>query len=385
MTDISSKNSITVEYLLIGLFPILSLYKFIPIPDWGFFILLILLMFRLIKQDFVAEVNMGIFYTMLLLSILNLLVGLFKYPDLTNSIKNTISMLIFMVIAMFYCAPAYLDGEKFYKVCKQVAIAATLFLIFQFIAYYGFGLIFRGNIPFMIPADIGFVSMEYGRPNSFFYEPAHYAIYVAPIYAMAILKKEYKLAIFLFVGVILSTSTTGIVLLVLIPILMNIRNVKLLAYLFLFILLGVVGFFYLPDFFSRTLAKLSLDNLMQNYRIFGTFTFFQYFKLPEWLFGVGHNRLAEFLVLSGESDGLNLANSLVFMVFSFGLFGAAVFLNLLMSMFRRLVKDRRIMWWLLLFVLASDQVLFNRNLLYLLIWVTVVSIPPLNGQEELLE
>ncbi len=187
--------------------------------------------------------------------------------------------------------------------------------------------------------------------------------------------------VFLFIGVVLSTSTTGIVLLVLIPILINIRNVKLLAYLFIFLLLGLVGFFYLPDFLSESIAKLTFEDLTGNIRVLGTFTFFQYFKLPEWVFGVGINRLAEFLYQSGENYGRNYANSLVFIILSFGLLGAGVFLNLLISLFRNLKGDRRIMWFILLFVLASDQILFNRNLLYLFIWVVIVSIPPLSGRE----
>lgn len=321
MSDVVSKESVNIEHLLIALFPIFSLYKFIPIPDWGFLVLILILAYRIIKQNFVIEMNMGLFYTMLILSVLNFSIGLFKYPDLTNTIKNTISMLIFLTLSIFYCAPGFLEGEKFYKACKIVAIAATLFLMIQFIAYYGFGVVVMGDIPFLTPAEEGFVSIGYGRPNSFFYEPAHYAIYVAPVYAMAILRKEYKMVVFLFVGVVLSTSTTGIVLLVLIPILINIRNVKLLAYLFVFILLGVFALFYLPDFLSETISKLTLDDLTGNIRVLGTFRFFQYFKLPEWVFGVGINRLAEFLYLSGENYGRNYANSLIFLVLSFWFIG----------------------------------------------------------------
>ncbi len=187
MTDIASKDSLNIEHLLIALFPVFSLYKFIPIPDWGFFILILILFFRVIKQNLLVEINMGFFYTMLILSLLNLFIGILKYPDLTNTIKNTISMLIFLLLSSFYCSPGFIDGEKFYKACKIVAIAATLFLMIQFIAYYGFGIVISGEVPFLTPAEKGFVSIGYGRPNSFFYEPAHYAIYVAPVYAMAIL------------------------------------------------------------------------------------------------------------------------------------------------------------------------------------------------------
>ena len=121
---------------------------------------------------------------------MNLLVGIFKYSDSTNTVNNTVGMIVFTFLAVFLCFPGYLDKDKLYQACKIVGIFATIFLIGQFVAYNVFHVVVKGSIPFLTPTQEAFGSIEYGRPTSFFFEPAHYCIYIAPIYAMSIIKKR---------------------------------------------------------------------------------------------------------------------------------------------------------------------------------------------------
>ena len=358
-----------LKYILIAVFPILSLYEFIPLLDVGLFLLLLIVVLKVIKQNLVSQINIEIFYTMLALIILNILVGAFKYPDITNTLNNSAGMIVFTIPAIFLCCPGYLEKDRFYQACKIVGLIATIFLFYQSFSYNILDVIIKGNLPFLTPLESGFVSIEYGRPTSFFYEPAHYCIYIAPIYAMALIKKDYWLTIILFTGGVLSTSTTGIILLLIIPLIINIKKAKLLFFISLFTIIGIVFFVYLPDLVNEYLSKLSLSSLVENIRILGTVSLFKYFSMVEWLFGVGINRLAEFLLMSGENYGRNYANSFIFLVFSFGLFGSAFWLNLCVSMYRKISLDYRVMWYILMFILVSDQILFNRNLLYLLIWI----------------
>ena len=373
MVELSTPKLSDLKYFLLALFPILSLYEFLPLLDIGNFILMAIIIIIMIKQNLVIRINFEILCTMLILIILNLIVGAIKYPNFTNTMNNTGGMIVFTILASFLCCPGFLDKEKLYKACRFVGLVATAFLFYQAFAYNILDMIIMGNIPFLTYIESGFQSIEYGRPTSFFYEPAHYCIYVAPIYAMAIIKKEYWLAIILFAGVVFSTSTTGIILLLVIPIIVNIKKAKSLLFVSIFTLIGLILFIYLPELFNQYINKLSLSNLMENIRILGTLSLFQYFSMPEWIFGVGINRLAEFLYMSGESYGRNYANSIIFLVFSFGIFGSLFWINLCVIMFRKISSSYRIMWYILMFVMVSDQILFNRNLLYLLIWVYVVS------------
>ena len=371
-----------LKYILIAVFPILSLYEFIPLLDVGLFLLLLIVVLKVIKQNLVSQINIEIFYTMLALIILNILVGAFKYPDITNTLNNSAGMIVFTIPAIFLCCPGYLEKDRFYQACKIVGLIATIFLFYQSFSYNILDVIIKGNLPFLTPLESGFVSIEYGRPTSFFYEPAHYCIYIAPIYAMSIIKKEYWLAMILFLGVVLSTSTTGIFLMLIIPLIIYIRKAKSIAFIGVFIVAGLLLFIYLPDIFNQYLSKLSLTSLMDNIRILGTLTYFQYFSLPEWLFGVGINRLAEFLLMNGETYGRNYANSMIFLFFSFGIVGAVFWLNLCIVMFKKIAANYRVMWYILVFVLLSDQILFNRNLLYLLIWVYIVYRETLRKYDE---
>ena len=120
-----------LKYILIAVFPILSLYEFIPLLDVGLFLLLLIVVLKVIKQNLVSQINIEIFYTMLALIILNILVGAFKYPDITNTLNNSAGMIVFTIPAIFLCCPGYLEKDRFYQACKIVGLIATIFLFYQ--------------------------------------------------------------------------------------------------------------------------------------------------------------------------------------------------------------------------------------------------------------
>lgn len=365
-----------VKYILIALFPVLSLYRFVPLLDIGYFVLMLIIMIEIIEKKLIVDINLEILFVMAVLAVINLLVGVLKYPDSVNTVNNSLGMIIFTFLAIFLCFPGNIDKEKLYNACKIVGILATLFVVCQYVAFNYFDIVIKGQIPFLTPSEPAFISIEYGRPTSFFYEPAHYIIYIAPIYAMSIIKKEYWIALVFFVGAFLSTSITGIVLFLAIPIIIIMKKSKSVIYLIIFIIITIMIFYYLPDSYDQYLSKLSLDNLMGNVRVFGTLGLFKYFSMPEWFFGVGINRLVEFLSGTSVLFERNYANSLIFLVFSFGIVGSLFWVYLCVILYKKIEASYKVMWYILLFIFVSDQVLFNRNLLYLLIWIYAVSQVP---------
>jgi hypothetical protein len=368
--------------LLIAMFPVLALYDFIPLLSVGFFILLLIILVRLIRQRLVIRANLDIFYMMVVFLILNFLIGLLKYADLTNTINNSGGIIVFAVFAMFLACPGTIDIDYLYKACRIVAFVATAFLLVQTIGYHIFGIVIEGLVPSLKTIEEVFQSINYGRPNSIFFEPAHYCIYVAPVYAMALIRRETKTFLILGAGIIMSTSTTGILLMLIIPLLIYYRKAKVMGFLLLFVMMFLLGILILPDLINEYLSKLTPQSLSENIRIVGTLGLFAYFGLPEWIFGVGINRLAEFVVLNGGTYAINYANSIFFMVLSFGLLGGAVFVVFLVRLFKRIKPDYRVFFYILLFILISDQVLFNRNLLYLLIWIEAVTLEAWSLKEE---
>lgn len=368
-----SKNSNKIEYLLIAMFPILSLYDLLPLVNIGYFMLLSIIIFELIKSRLTINLNLEILLIMIILISQNLIIGVIKYLDVTSTINNSAGMILFTGIAIFLCYPDYLEKEKLYEACRIVGLIATGFLIYQFVAFYFFGIIVKGDISILNSLELGFESINYGRPTSFFYEPAHYIIYIAPIYAMSIIKKDYIVSLIFMLGMFMSTSTTGLIFALAIPLIINIKKAKSIIYI---IIIGVIVFILvnnLQSLYGQYFNKLDINNLMVSLRLFGTVSYFQYFSTSEWIFGLGINKLAEFIYQKGNIETINYANSLIFLVFSFGILGTIVWSIFCIRLYTKTDANYKVIWYIFMFILVSDQILFNRNLLYLLIWVYAVS------------
>jgi len=365
------------EYVLISLFPILALYDCLPAISIGQLILLIMIIIRILKHKLYSKINFKILTVMLMLMIINLFVGISRYPDLTNTINNTVAMLIFTFLACFICSSSYLDKEKLYKIAKLIGIVTTLFLFYQFISYYFFDTVVKGDIKFLNPIEKEFISIEYGRPTSFFFEPAHYAIYVAPIYAVSLVKRETFFSLLLLLGMILSTSSTGLVIALAIPILIFFNPskntfAKRLIILITIIIISMV-LAYTFNFSATPFEKISIANLRENVRVFGTIDYFNFFDTKEWLFGVGINRLKEFILINHGLHVANYANSYLFSIFSFGLIGGVIWILYNIALYKNVLLEYKSLYYILIMISISDQILFNRNLFYLLIWIHMFS------------
>lgn len=374
MNNIKGNTSYTsYVYTLIALMPILSLYKFLPILNLGYAMILLCIVFMIIKNKFKVYINIELLFVMSVLMGINLFIGMIKYSDLSNSLNNTISMLLFTILGIFICIPNNLSNDKLYFTCKVVGIIATLFLIYQYVSYKFLGVTIKGNIQFLEPIENAFKSIEYGRPTSFFYEPAHYAIYIAPIYAISLIKKEYIIALIFLAGLIISTSSTGIVFAMIIPITTfltqgkhnQIRNIILLT-------IGFIIFSKLIGRYNETfIEKISLANLQNNIRVFGTYSYFKFLSTKELLLGIGLNRLAEVSAYR-SFRAQNYTNTYMFSLISFGFFGGGLWIIYNLKLYLNIPIKYMSLVLIMIIISFSDQILFNRNLLYLLIWLYTV-------------
>lgn len=373
--NINAKPSISLQYLMIALMPILSLYEFVPLLNIGYFVLLLIVIFKTLRGN--LNLKIDVLITMLILMSINLTIGLYKYPDITNTINNTASMIVFTLLMCFICSG--LDKEKLYRACKIVGIITTAFLLYQMFEYYIMGNVVSGRLPYLTPIEDRFKAIGYGRPTSFFYEPAHYSIYIAPIYAVSLLKKEYKTSLFLLMGLIFSTSLSGIIMALLTPIIVNIKMFKKLKFnkdLFKKTILLSIGFvlvFLLVRNISYNIfSKISLFALQSTIRVFGTLEYIKYFSGEEIILGVGLNRLTDYFSYKGLVVP-NYANSYIFSILCFGLIGALVWICYSLSLYEKLPQENKVLFYIFILVSLSDQLLFNRNLMYLLIWIYVFS------------
>lgn len=362
----------SVKYFLISVFPIMSLYGFLPIFNLGNLSLLVLVVIRILFEKEV-RINTRIFFIMYTLIILNNLVGLFKYVDLENTVNNSIGIAVFGFLAMFICVPGYLDSQKLYTTCKYTAYIVTFLLFYQFAFQYISGTTIRLNIPFLQPTEEAaraFAVSIYGRNSSLFLEPAHFAIYIIPVYAISLVQRDYVASIVFLLGLVISTSSTGIALAAIIPLIFFVssKDRKRTSMIPIVGALSLAIYWLQANFYNRFIYKLSLENLLTDIRVFGTWSYLQYFSENELLFGIGINRLREFSIYQGFFVS-NYANSYIYSIISFGILGSLIWFGYNVSLYRYISKSYKIMFFILLLISMTDQILFNRNLMYLLIWV----------------
>ena len=127
------------------------------------------------------------------------------------------------------------------------------------------------------------------------------------------------------------------------------------------------------NYYDNYSNKLTGESFQNNIRVFGQLENMKHMSCTQWITGIGLNNWRDYLAALGIQSS-NYSNSLFFSIISFGIVGTIVLIVgvLKASNICFPIKDNRISFMfllLLLIVIFSDQVLFNRNLLYLLIWL----------------
>ena len=142
-----------------------------------------------------------------------------------NVIKRIIKLGLF-VFTIELLIPRYLDKHILYKTISIVSIAASIILLIQYVAYYSLGFYWEAKIPFLIYANEAIESFDYQvfqattfRPSSIFLEPAHFSVYIVLYIGLKLFelnnrKQDIYYAILASLCLVLSTSSTGLILVV---------------------------------------------------------------------------------------------------------------------------------------------------------------------------
>ena len=129
---------------------------------------------------------------------------------------------------LIYGVKSFYDVEYGYRVYQLAAYACTIFLFVQIIASSVFSIYIPGQFGSLALTDIEagyedyllYLPYNLFRPDSFFEEPAHYATFVSGYVMICSLREVNKWNIFSMIlcslGVLLSGSTTGLAMVVLI-------------------------------------------------------------------------------------------------------------------------------------------------------------------------
>ena len=314
------------------------------------------------------------FLAILFIGFLGFLFNMGGYFSTTLYFNNHAGILIFFFSLIVFTAKCNI--RLFVNTLVVVGVSAAAVAIFQRIQLLLTGAFY---MDFFIPGletirDVELLVMN--RVSSFFTEPAHLAIYLLPI--SAILLKQGKIILFAItsLGILFSGSTTGFLLLSAIIFIYLISAKVKKIYLFLFaILVGLSALLivtYFPDVLLDNVDKLQ-GTESDNVRLLGPLQYLQMFDAIQWIVGIGLNQLDEFLRSNGiylmtewgKEIGGNYANAILYMLISYGLIG---FIYTFRYFVKSIKKYRCDVCFLVIIlgVLVSDQVLFNRNLLYIL-------------------
>jgi hypothetical protein len=360
--------------------PILDFYKGIRFVNLGTVVLIAVMLLEILIKKGRFEYNREFLIFMALLVALNIIDGfmLMDRIDITTTMNNTASVVVFTAVGAYFIRSSVVEKERFFRFLCAVALISTLFIFVQYVMYLR-GTVVYGLIPGLqlenpITGITSEVSISYGRPTSFFREPAHYAIYILPIYTMTLFRRRFALSIVFLAGLLVSTSSTALFIALVVTAIF-IAQEKRIPIIIKWIL-AIIGVVLLIQFIptineSGVIEKLKFVNLTTNIRVFGTLQYFKYFGAQELFFGVGLNQISSYMKAFTTEQVANYANAIFFSFFSFGLVGGGLWTYYMVRLFR--LSRFKMVFLVFLMVCLSDQILFNRNLMYLMMLLYIFS------------
>lgn len=361
---------INIRSILLALIPILGIYEIFPSIGLDMLFLSILFFFSFFcSQKISIKGNMALYFFILLLTSL-ISYGFSVHQSTSLFTNNSIQVLVFAILICYYTSVKI--NSLFIKTLQLFGIICTIIVIWQTISFW----VFNTPLTFFIPLNEDMiklsetVSINLGRPNSIFREPAHYSIYILPILFYSLNNKRFILAAFYLLGLLLSTSTTGFAAGIIIFLYYMFINGKIKKLVLMVLPLALLPLIFLQDFIllivDSNLEKLDSDSLGDNIRLFGTSFVLEKMDTFSLFFGVGHNQLVGFM--AGQSVEIyNYANSFLMSIFSFGIIGLIAFFWLLIELYK--VNNNKGYLILFILILLSDQILFNRNFFYVVICI----------------
>lgn len=297
-----------------------------------------------------------------------------NYFDTTIFLHNLLAIILFFISLIIITNDCNINVFK--RTLFICGIAASAICIYQRIQLLLTGS-FEANVfipGLIVNRDLDTFSIN--RVSSFFTEPAHLAIYLLPIYYISLFDKKILISLFCAIGVLFSGSSTGFLLIFVLTFVYMFKNNIAKKYIFIVVSIGVIVFIlinkYFPDVLLDNINKIESTS-SNNQRQLGPLSYIQYMDIGQLIFGVGFNQLAEFLRSNGVlllnewgvEINANYANAIIYSFLSYGLLG---FVFCVKYIYCTIISNKSNLGFVCfaLGILLSDQVLFNRNLLYLI-------------------
>lgn len=384
-----------INALYLATVPFLAIYALPNGLELNWLLVVLLIIFNLkyiSKMSFLKTriIDVQWFIAIMLIGFVGVLCNISSnYFDTTLYFHNLFAIIIFFVTLVIITSNCNINVFK--KVLYVCGVFASIICIYQRLQ-----LLLTGSfeVDVFIPGLVVGRDLETfstNRVSSFFTEPAHLAIYLLPIYYISLYEKRILISLIYAMGILCSGSSTGFILFFVLSFVYMFKNNIAKKYFFMAVCGGVLVFFllniYFPDVLLDNINKI--ENTDSNdLRHLGPLSHIQYMDIGQLIFGIGLNQLTEFLKDNGvfftsqwgNEVNTNYANAIIYSFLSYGILGFIF----CMRYFYYIIKFYKSNLGFILFalgILASDQVLFNRNLLYLIVFL-IYSQKLLNNNES---
>ena len=348
---------------LIGLFPLLSVYKSpIPAVDAGTFLLILFLFLTLKFRLEYSELGLLITYVFALM-VLTLLDGellVSKVLYISRNLKFLISLCI--VFQLGY-RTLFFKEEFAFKIIRAIIYINTLFILLQTIMYR-FGIIINNPL-YIFATNDAYIqnTLEYSdalylyRPSGIFFEPSHYSEYAVVYLIYSSFKtKNARDVIVTLLGICCTGSGIGLyvsfVTLLLILTVYSTKNVhNFIISLFGVCALNVFFQFILQDiFFQKSLFRIFTDNTEGGGNAFlgrvSSYSFFFDRNIIDLVFGSGFGNVPSDIYLNGLS----------YLGYGIGIVGFLIFLCTLVKCFFYTDNWRKVLLVLFFTIVSVAQV-----------------------------
>lgn len=372
------KNYVNCELipLFFSIFPIISFYQIKYNISYSIFVSIICVILIMVANGklrtnmYLVKHMYVVFFVVTIFS----LISFFTY-EASNSLINSVIIFDIQWVSLLFLFP-YSKYETFIKYYKRVSLIVLMVVFLQVIQQYLNIDVYDGQLPLRLMNGQGWMIETYGfRFNSLLPEPSYLAIFLAPNLLIYLHEKNYKKFILICIGIILSSSSLGFLLI----------GVSIFYYFFtskienknkirfiIFVLITAISLIvlvnkndYLHSLFYRSINKINDISNDSQLRISGNLEYFNQLKTFNLFFGVGLAQLANYLSTLGILTS-NYSNGFIIILFNYGVVGLILILGAFFS-WKNIYENKG---FLLQFfcILCFDTLVFN-GLFYLYLFL----------------
>ena len=282
--------------IMLALYPILANYRFGAIP-FNLFILVILdiivLQNRSKRERFRAKEF--VFFTIFIL--LHEIVWLVVIDNPPSYFISSIVAFSILLISVIIISPA-LNWNKLVGSLNWVTIISLAGIAIQYVQVANGELVGQIPLPFL-EGGASRVDDLYERPHSFFPEPAAYALFMLMPLFFSLYQKKFIWALIIAIGILASSSTTGLLLLFFMPLVTIFMGKAKISTKIGVLAVGAVLLAVImnTDFFEASLTKLIFEseNVEESARLSQGISIVSYMSPEHYVLGVPYATAHDFL------------------------------------------------------------------------------------------